>query len=332
MTSQKATQRTGFEPGYRRLLASGELQRRIARLEAMLECCELCPRRCQVDRRRELGRCFTGVEPIVASWGPHMGEEPPLSGSRGSGTLFLANCNLRCAFCQNADISQRPSDHIGRTSGVAELAAAMLQLQADGCHNINWVSPTHQVPALVRALALAAENDLSLPIVYNSNGYDAIAVLELLDGVVDIYMPDLKYSDAVTAQELSGIADYPSAARSAVAEMFRQVGDSWDIGPGGTLHRGLLVRVLVLPGDLAGVAETLRWLSEALSPLVAVSLMSQYRPCHRAGRVAAHPELRRTVNREEHLAALAALKRFNQSPHTLVQGFVGLQGEGRARP
>ena len=325
MTSQNATHRTGFEPGYRRLLAGGELQRRVARLETMLACCELCPRRCRVDRRRELGRCFTGVEPIIASWGPHMGEEPPLSGSRGSGTLFLANCNLRCAFCQNADISQRPSDHTGRTSGVAELAAAMLQLQAASCHNINWVSPTHQVAALVRALTLAAENGLSVPIVYNSNGYDAVAVLELLDGVVDIYMPDLKYSDDLTAQELSGIADYPNAARSAVTEMFRQVGDSWDISPNGTLHRGLLVRVLVLPGDLAGVAETLRWLSEALSPLIAVSLMSQYRPCHRAGRIAGHPELGRPINREEHLAALVALKRFNKSPHTRVQRFVGLQ-------
>jgi putative pyruvate formate lyase activating enzyme len=326
MTSPKATHRTGFEPGYRRLLASGELERRVARLEAMLESCELCPRCCRVDRRRELGRCFTGVEPIVASWGPHMGEEPPISGRRGSGTVFLANCNLRCAFCQNADISQRPSHHIGHTSSVAELAAAMLQLQADGCHNINWVSPTHQAAALVRALALAAENGLSVPIVYNSNGYDAVAVLALLDGVVDIYMPDLKYADALTAQELSGIADYPGAARGALTEMFRQVGDSWDIAPDGTLRRGLLVRVLILPGDLAGVAESLCWLSEALSPLVTVSLMSQYRPCHRAGRVAEHPELRRTINREEHLGALVALERFNKSPHTLVQGFVGLQG------
>jgi putative pyruvate formate lyase activating enzyme len=323
--SPKATHQAGFEPGYRRLLARGELQRRAASIEAMLECCELCPRRCQVDRRRELGRCFTGVEPIVASWGPHMGEEPPLSGSQGSGTVFLANCNLRCVFCQNADISQRPSDHIGRTSGAAELAGAMLQLEADGCHNINWVSPTHQVAALVRALALAAANGLSVPIVYNSNGYDSVAVLELLDGVVDIYMPDLKYANELTAQELSGIADYPSAARSAIAEMFRQVGDSWDVAPDGTLRRGLLVRVLILPGDLAGVAETLRWLSEALSPLVTVSLMSQYRPCHRAGRVAAHPELCRTITRDEHLGALLALERFNKSPHTRVQGFVGLQ-------
>lgn len=323
--SSRGNHLQGFEPGYRRLLTCGELHRRAVTLESMLESCEACPRRCQVNRRRELGRCFTGVEPIVASWGRHMGEEPPLSGSKGSGTIFLANCNLRCAFCQNSDISQRPADHIGRTSGAPELAAAMLQLQADGCHNINWVSPTHQAPALVRALALAAANGLSLPIVYNSNGYDSVAVLELLEDVVDIYMPDLKYADELVAQELSGIADYPGAARRAIAEMFRQVGDSWQLAADGTLQRGLLVRILILPGELAGVAESLRWLSEELSPTVTVSLMSQYRPCHRAGRVAGHPELQRTINREEQLGALRALERFNKSPHTLVQGFVGLE-------
>jgi putative pyruvate formate lyase activating enzyme len=321
----RATRRAGFEPGYRRLLASGELQRRAAKLEAMLECCELCPRRCGVNRRRELGRCFTGGEPVVASWGPHLGEEPPLSGTNGSGTIFLANCNLRCAFCQNADISQRPADHMGRTSDAADLAAVMLQLEADGCHNVNWVSPTHQVAALVRALVLAAENGLSVPIVYNTNGYDSLTALELLDGVVDIYMPDLKYSDELVAQELSGIADYPSAARVAVAEMFRQVGESWELGPDGTLRRGLLVRVLILPADLAGVAETLRWLSETLSPRVTVSLMSQYRPCHRAGQVEGHPELRRSINREEHAEALLALERFNKSRHTMVQRAAGME-------
>jgi putative pyruvate formate lyase activating enzyme len=314
-----ATRAAAFEPGYRKLLASGELHVRASKLESMLECCELCPRRCRVDRRSELGRCSTGVEPIVASWGPHLGEEPPLSGTGGSGTIFLANCNLRCAFCQNADISQRPADHVGHASNAADLAAAMLQLEADGCHNVNWVSPTHQVAALVRALVLAAQNGLSVPIVYNTNAYDSPAALELLDGVVDIYMPDLKYSNELVARELSGIAEYPGAARTAVAEMFRQLGESWDLAPDGTLRRGLLVRVLILPGDLAGVADTLRWLSEALSPMVTVSLMSQYRPCHRAGEVVAHPELQRTIRREEHLAALRALEHYNKSPHTMVQ-------------
>jgi putative pyruvate formate lyase activating enzyme len=253
-----------------------------------------------------------------------MGEEPPLSGSRGSGTVFLANCNMRCVFCQNADISQRPAEHIGRSSRPEELAAAMLQLQAEGCHNINWVSPTHQVAALVRALALAAANGLSVPIVYNTNGYDSPATLALLDGVVDIYMPDLKYADALVAEELSGIADYPNAARVAIAEMFRQVGASWELAPDGTLLRGLLVRLLILPGGLAGVPENICWLAEQLSPEVTLSLMSQYRPCNRVNRLTHHAELRRTISSEEYLDAVRALERFNRSPHTLVQGFVRL--------
>lgn len=260
----------------------------------------------------------------MASWGPHFGEEPPLSGHSGSGTIFLANCNLRCAICQNSDISQRPADHVGHASRPEELAAAMLQLQEDGCHNINWVSPTHQVPALVRALALAAANGLFIPVVYNTNGYDSVEVLELLEGVVDIYMPDLKYSDEALAEELSGIAGYPQASRRAVAEMFRQVSDGWELAPDGTLRRGLLVRMLILPGDLAGVAETLRWLADELSPRVTVSLMSQYRPCHRAGRLTLHPELSRGISADEYLDALRALERLNRSPHTLVQQFTGL--------
>jgi putative pyruvate formate lyase activating enzyme len=312
------------EPAYRGLLESGELERRAAELEGMLSACELCPRRCGVNRHREPGRCFTGAEPVVASWGRHLGEEPPLSGHLGSGTVFLANCNLRCAFCQNADVSQRPAYHAGHASRPEELAAAMLELQGEGCHNINWVSPTHQVPALVRALGLAAANGLSVPIVYNSNGYDSVGVLELLDGVVDIYMPDVKYSDEVVADELSGIAEYPQAARRAVAEMFRQVGETWEVAADGTLQRGLLVRILVLPGSLAGAADTIRWLGHELSPLVAVSLMSQYRPSHRAGRLPAHPELARPIRADEFLEAVRALERFNFSPHTMVQQFAGL--------
>jgi putative pyruvate formate lyase activating enzyme len=316
--------REAFEAGYRRLLADGELDRRALELERILAACALCPRACRVNRRRELGRCFTGSEPVVASWGPHLGEEPPISGEDGSGTIFLANCNLRCAFCQNADVSQRPADHVGRGSGPEDLAAAMLELQATGCHNLNWVSPTHQVPALVRALALAAVNGLSIPVVYNTNAYDSVEILRLLDGVVDIYMPDLKYADARIGEELSGIEGYPAAARRAIAEMFRQVGGSWETSPDGTLHRGLLVRILILPGELAGAAESLRWLGEELSPEVTVSLMSQYRPCHRAGRVPQHPELARAISADEYLDAVRALERFNRSPHTLVQRFGGM--------
>ncbi len=313
-----------FEPGYVRLHARGELARRAERLEAVLAECELCPRRCRVDRHRELGRCSTGAEPIVASWGAHFGEEPPLSGSAGSGTIFLANCNLRCAFCQNWAISQRPADHVGHTSRPEELAAAMLRLQEERCHNINWVSPTHQVPALVRALDLAAASGLAIPIVYNSNGYDSVEVLKMLDGVVDIYMPDLKYADEGIAEELSGVAEYPRASRLAVSEMFRQVGDEWRLAPDRTLRRGLLVRLLVLPGNLAGTAETLAWLARELSPRVTVSLMSQYRPSHRAGDPGIRPELGRRISAQEYLQSVGALERLNRSPHTLVQRFPGL--------
>jgi putative pyruvate formate lyase activating enzyme len=320
-----ATARAGVEPGYRTLLATGELHRRAGTLEAMLATCELCPRACRVDRRRELGKCFTGVEPLVASWGPHLGEEPPLSGTGGSGTIFLANCNLRCAFCQNSDISQHPADHVGRTCSTEALATVMLELQAEGCHNINWVSPTHQVPALVEALALAAEEGLRLPIVYNSNGYDSPAALALLDGVVDIYMPDLKYADERVAEELSGIPSYPAAARAAIAEMFRQLGPGWELAPDGTLRRGLLVRILILPDGLAGVPDSLGWLADALAPEVTVSLMSQYRPCHRAASPSSHLGLSRTVSREEYLEAVRAMARVNHSPHTMIQSFAGLR-------
>ncbi len=200
----------------------------------------------------------------------------------------------------------------------------MLELQAEGCHNINWVSPTHQVAALVRALLIAAERGLRLPIVYNSNGYDSPSALELLDGVVDIYMPDLKYADERVASDLSGVPSYPDAARRAVTEMFRQVGSEWTLASDGTLKRGLLVRLLILPDNLAGVPDSLEWLAAAISPWVTVSLMSQYRPCHRAASLSSYPGLRRAIRREEYLEALGALERFNLSPHTLVQAFPGL--------
>ncbi len=308
-----------FEPGYRRLFATGELERRAGLLDAMLTRCELCPRACRVDRRVALGTCRTPAAPVVASWGPHLGEERPLSGSRGSGTIFLANCNLACAFCQNADISQRPASWADRATTPVEVARAMLELQAVGCHNVNWVSPTHQLPALVRALAIASRDGLALPIVYNTNGYDALEALRLLDGVVDIYMPDLKYADARVGEDVSGVPDYPEAARAAIAEMFRQLGAGWRLAPDSTLQRGLLVRLLVLPDGLAGTCKSIRWLGERLAPDVAVSLMCQYRPRHRAGGLEAYPGLGRTVTRGEFGEALAALARHNRSPHTLVQ-------------
>jgi putative pyruvate formate lyase activating enzyme len=309
-------------PSYRRLLASGELERRVERLETMLADCVLCPRRCRVDRHRALGRCVTPAVPVVASWGPHFGEEPPLSGACGSGTIFMGNCNLRCVFCQNADISQHPKDFIGRTTSVEALAEVMLELQESGCHNLNWVSPTHQLPQLTRALLLAARRGLELPVVHNSNAYDSVDALRELEGVVDVYLPDLKYSDEERARELSRVKDYPRVARAAVAEMFRQVGPDWQVAEDGTLRRGLLVRLLILPHDLAGIAESLAWLARELSPRVAVSLMAQYRPAHHAARPGRYPGAARRITPSEYLAAVEALGRFNHSEETLVQPYL----------
>ncbi len=308
-------------PAYAALARTGELAARAARLDAMLRECRICPRDCGVDRTQALGVCATGAEAVVASWVPHHGEEPVLSGRRGSGTVFLANCNLRCVFCQNHEISQRPRDFMGRSISDEELAGIFLELQDRGCHNINWVSPTHQVPQLVRALSIAAGRGLGLPIVYNTNAYDSVEVIRLLDGVVDIYLPDLKYADRANAELCSRVKDYPRHARAAIAEMFRQVGDRWVTAPDGTLARGLLVRILVLPNDLAGVEDSLRWIAESLSPDVAVSLMAQYYPAHHEARPGRHPLLARTISAGEWDRALEALERYLRGTNSFIQDF-----------
>ncbi len=297
-----------WRAAYVRLARSGELEERVRKLDALLSDCTVCPHKCRVDRGHELGTCATGAEAVVASWNPHYGEEPVISSRRGSGTVFLANCNLRCAFCQNHDISQRPKDFIGCEISSEGLATIFIDLQDRGCHNLNWVSPSHQVPQLVRALAVAARRGLELPIVYNSNGYDSVDVLRLLDGVVDIWMPDLKYADPDAGCRLSGIEDYPQRARAALAEMYRQVGDAWDLGPEGELRRGLLVRMLVLPNGLAGIEKNLEWISRHLSPRVAISLLAQYHPAHRVPRTPDLADLDRAVNREEWRRAVTALE------------------------
>jgi putative pyruvate formate lyase activating enzyme len=298
----------------------GELAARASRLDALLNDCTVCPRECRVDRRREVGECGTGAEAVVASWSPHHGEEPVISASRGSGTVFLANCNLRCAFCQNHDISQRPGTFSGAAIADEELAAICIDLQDRGCHNINWVSPSHQVPQLVRALEIAARRGLTLPTVYNSNGYDSVEVLRLLDGVIDIWMPDLKYADPAAGCRLSGATDYPRIAREALAEMYRQVGDSWELGPEGELRRGLLVRMLVLPEYLAGIEENLSWIARNLSPMIAISLLAQYRPAHRVPRSPGLEDLNRPITRDEWRHAVESLQRHMGGDRHHVQG------------
>jgi putative pyruvate formate lyase activating enzyme len=239
---------------------------------------------------------------MVSSYGPHFGEEDPLRGSRGSGTIFFARCNLQCLFCQNYDISQYG---YGEPTTPEQLAAIMLELQDQGCHNINLVSPTHVVAQILSALLIAAQAGLNIPLVYNTGGYDALETLALLDGVVDIYMPDMKYADATIGRQLSGIPDYPQVNRAAVREMHRQVGDL-QIDRRGIARRGLLVRHLVLPAGLAGTSEIVRFLASEVSTHTYLNLMDQYRPCYRAHQASQFPELGRRLTPTEYSDALRA--------------------------
>jgi len=279
----------------------------------MLEECRVCPRRCGVNRLAgESGKCHVTTQTIVSSYSPHFGEEAPLVGRHGSGTIFFTYCNLRCVFCQNYTISQ-----LGEGSAVdrEELARMMLSLQAKGCHNINLVSPTHVVPHILDALELAVDMGLHLPLVYNSGGYDSTETLELLDGIIDIYMPDTKYSDEKTAEQLSGIKDYPEVNRAAVKEMHRQVGDL-QIDEQGIAQRGLLVRHLVLPNRLAGTEEVVRFLAQEVSPNTYLNVMAQYHPCHKAFDIPqlSHPLTRQEFNEAVDLAHQQGLYRLD-SPH-----------------
>lgn len=266
------------EPAYRRLLREGGFPDRVRAAQAALKDCDLCAWACHVDRTQKIGFCRTGAEAIVSSAFPHMGEEDPLTGVHGSGTIFFALCNLRCQFCQNYEISQEGE---GRITSVEELAEVMLRLQAVGCHNINFVSPSHVIPPIIAATHLAAEAGLRIPLVYNSGGYDSLAGLRLLDGIIDIYMPDMKYADPVLAQRYSKIPDYPAHNQAAVREMHRQVGDL-QLDSEGIATRGLLVRHLVLPESIAGTEAIVRFLAEELSPNTYINVMGQYHPAWRA--------------------------------------------------
>lgn len=301
---------------YLSLYRSGELRDRVEAARSLLRNCRVCPRHCGVDRLNgELGKCRTPGEVMVSSYGPHFGEESPLVGKNGSGTIFFTNCNLRCVFCQNYSISQ-----LGEGDKVSkeELACMMLSLQDKGCHNINLVSPTHVVPQILEAFEMAVKSGLQLPLVYNSGGYDSIETLRLLDGIVDIYMPDMKYSDEKNAEKLSGVENYPSINRAAVKEMHRQVGDL-QINEDGIAQRGLLVRHLVLPHGLAGTKEVVNFLANEVSPDTYVNIMAQYHPCHKASQF---PSLSRRISAGEFqeavtLARQAGLCRLDE-PRPLI--------------
>jgi putative pyruvate formate lyase activating enzyme len=295
------------EPGFVRLWQSGELARRVDALEKLLENCTVCPLDCGNDRtRNELARCYSGRLPIVSSSTAHFGEEPALTGTRGAGNIFFGNCNLRCVYCQNYQISQTHRQQIKNEVTHERLAEIMLELQARGCHNINFVSPTHFAPQMARAILIAAEQGLRLPIVYNTNAYDSVEVLRLLDGIVDVYLPDLKYAEDDAGYQYSKVPEYTRHARAALVEMYRQTGATLRYGEDGLLRRGLVIRLLVLPNDLAGVRESMEWIGETLSPRVAVSLMAQYYATNQAATNDRYVLLSRRINEREWMRAIEA--------------------------
>jgi len=295
-------------PSYLTLHERGELLHRVEALEALLARCTVCPRDCLNNRlENELAACYSGRLPVVSSYTAHFGEEPPLVGTKGAGNIFFGNCNLRCVYCQNYQISQTHKEQLRNEVTHERLAEMMLELQQRGCHNINFVSPTHFAPQMARAVLLAAERGLRLPLVYNTNAYDSVAVLKLLDGIVDIYLPDLKYAENEAGYLYSKVKGYKDCARQALVEMFRQTGDELVFDENGLLRRGLVIRLLVLPNDIGGIQESLRWIRDELSPRVAISLMAQYYPTNQAEKNKRYLLLSRRIRESEWLSAVGAL-------------------------
>ena len=299
-----------FVPSYIELARTGELAKKLESLTDILRECRLCPRECGVNRLEgQLGYCQAGADLMVSSAFPHFGEEPPLVGQHGSGTIFLTHCNLRCIFCQNYDIS-----HLGRGEPIApsDMARTMVRLQEMGCHNINFVTPTHYAAQIVAALPLGIEMGLRLPIVYNCSGYESLEILQLLDGIVDIYMPDAKFMEAQDARQFCNAPDYPEVLRVVLKEMHRQVGDL-TLNSKGVAERGLLIRHLVMPGGVASSESVLKFIAEEISVHSYVNIMNQYRPEYRAGE---HQQINRRTNYKEYLEAIQIAKRFR-----LYRGF-----------
>ena len=292
-----------FVPCYTNLFEKGELYKRVQILNEFLQECRLCPRECRVNRLSgEVGYCGAGSELMVSSAFPHFGEEPPLVGYHGSGTIILTHCNLRCIFCQNYDIS-----HLGRGELISRsgMAQAMIKLQEMGCHNINFVTPTHYAPQIIASILEAIEMGLHIPIVYNCSGYESLEVIRLLDGVVDIYMPDAKYMDSGYAKRFSNAPDYPEVLRTVLKEMHRQTGDL-TISSGGIAERGLLIRHLVMPEGVASSEAVLKFIAEEISADSYVNIMNQYRPEYQAHE---YPEISRRISHKEYLEAIQMAKR-----------------------
>ncbi len=283
----------------------------MTRLQKLLEPCQLCPRECGALRiSGERGECGSGKDAEISSFGPHFGEEPPLVGRGGSGTIFFAFCSLRCVFCQNFEISR---GMVKDTVTANELADIMIGLQQRGCENINLVTPTHYLPQIIEALLIAAGRGLKLPLVYNCSGYERTETLRLLDQIVDIYMPDFKYADEKMAQKYSQIGDYSRVAREAIKEMHRQVGDL-ALDKNGVAFQGLLIRHLVMPGGVSGTAELMEFIAREVSPHSWINIMEQYHPTYLANR---YPEINRRITRQEYLEALAAARESSPGFHLL---------------
>jgi putative pyruvate formate lyase activating enzyme len=293
---------TMFIPSYIEAHRSGKLANSIDKASRILENCRLCPRECEVNRvEDEKGICRTGKSAMVSSYSPHFGEEAPLVGTNGSGTIFITNCNLLCVFCQNWDIS-----HLGEGSVVTSqtLAGMMLSLQRQGCHNINFVSPTHVVPQILDALPYAIDSGLNVPLVYNTSGYDAVESIKLLEGIFDIYMPDFKFWDPEMAHKYLKAPDYPEKAREAIREMHRQVGDL-TLDQNGIATRGILLRHLVMPAGMASTREIIRFIAREISSNTYVNIMDQYHPCGSANK---YPPLNRRITHAEYVEALSSAR------------------------
>jgi len=313
---ESAPKKEAWQPAYAKLEKEGRLAQRVEQSHALFENCQLCPRRCGVNRKKgQKGFCRAPVKPVIFSFHPHLGEETPLVGDNGSGTIFFSNCNLRCVFCQNWPIS-----HEGRGTEVEDedLADMMIQLQGIGCHNINLVTPTHVMPNILSATRIALKKGLHLPLVYNTSGYERLEILKILDGVVDIYMPDMKYMDSGQAAKYSaGASDYPEVTRRAIVEMNRQVG-ALQIDNRGIGLRGVIIRHLVMPNRIAGTEKFVKWVAETLPKSTYLNIMAQYHVDYKAYE---YPEIARGITVEEFIEAMDWPDKYglkNLDPHSVA--------------
>ena len=288
-----------MDPSYIALYRSGELSHRAEALEARLASCNICPRKCHVNRlENKRGFCHSGCLPIVSAVCDHCGEEPVISGTKGTGAIFFGNCNMSCVYCQNYQVSQDPEHQISKEISIQGLVENMLYLQNElGCHSISFISPSHFTAQLVRAVLEAIPQGLRLPLIYNTNAYDSVDSLRMLDGVIDIYLPDLKYASDAYAGEYSDTPNYVLYARKAIMEMYRQVGKYLVLDRKGLVRKGLIIRHLILPNHMAGTRKTLSWIAKELSPDVTVSIMAQYFPAHLAKQI---PQLCRKISAREY--------------------------------